>query len=169
MIKVCTKCSKKKEISFFYKSKTKKKDGTYYNGYRKECKPCTLNRNEQERSKWNDGKYHVYILPEENYCGYTNNVRRRMNQHSNNGKNTYNYLVVFSSECPIKAHLEETKLHLLGYKGFAKNIGQKTMKYPNRRANLQKELEVEQDSAVRPLKRKYKFDETSLLEKLKEK
>ena len=63
-----------------------------------------------------------------------------MQQHERLGKNTSNYTIVFVSKNPIEAHLIETQYHMKGYAGFGPNVGQYTMKYPNRR-NLQKEIE----------------------------
>ena len=64
-----------------------------------------------------DGRFHVYILPEVNYAGMTNNIKERMRSHRRK-KKIKDYKIVASYDCPKKAHLHETQLHVDGYDGF---------------------------------------------------
>ena len=65
-----------------------------------------------------DGLFRVYILPAENYAGMSYKIFDRLATHRKNGKDTEGYEVVGVYDCPIKAHLHETQLHLDGYDGF---------------------------------------------------
>lgn len=64
-----------------------------------------------------DGKYHVYILPEINYAGMTKDVKKRMRKHRRT-KGISEYKIIASYDCPKRAHLHETQLHVDGYDGF---------------------------------------------------
>jgi hypothetical protein len=143
----CKICSRALPQESFYKTRTKHRNsGGYYEGFRKECKECTLNRNQSERDLWKDNLFYVYTLPAEHYCGYTNNVRHRINQHKRSGKDTSNFQVVFSSSNQIEAHLIETQYHLNGWNGFNSNIGYyKRRVHTNRHKLLQ--IEMEQENA----------------------
>lgn len=141
-MKQCKICRRVLDEIMFYSTRTKhRKEDTYYSGTRRECKACTLNRNEKERDLWRDGLFSVYILPHENYCGYTNNVRHRINQHRRAGKNVKDHQVVFVSSNQIEAHLVETEYHLKGYGGFKANLGKYKRRVHYDRHLLQTELE----------------------------
>lgn len=123
-MKKCKICKRELGEEMFYVTRTKKRTGEgYYIGSRRECKACTLNRSERERDAWRNGTFSVYLLPKENYCGYTNNIRHRINQHRRGGKNVEGYEVVYESHSPIEAHLVETQYHLKGWGGFKINTG----------------------------------------------
>ena len=64
-----------------------------------------------------DGRYHVYILPEVHYAGMTNKHRLRFEQHRSS-KGVTKMKIIASYDCPKKAHLHETQLHVEGYDGF---------------------------------------------------
>lgn len=91
----------------------------------KECKNCgkeiKVRGNQQYCSDFCktgiDGKFYVYILPEVNYAGMTKDVKSRIQKHRKT-KGITNYQVVGSYDCPKKAHLHETQLHVDGYDGF---------------------------------------------------
>jgi predicted nucleic acid-binding Zn ribbon protein len=91
----------------------------------KKCKTCSKNfevwGNQQYCSDYCkdgvDGKFYVYILPEINYAGMTKNIKQRMSGHRKQ-KGITEYKILASYDCPKKAHLHETQLHVDGYDGF---------------------------------------------------
>lgn len=62
--------------------------------------------------------YAIYLLPEEHYVGMSKNVYNRMLKHKHRGKNTDGWKVITCFEDPMEAHIYETKLHMMGFKGF---------------------------------------------------
>jgi len=62
--------------------------------------------------------YSVYYIPEEHYVGMSRNVIARMAKHKHLGKIVDGWEVIQSFENPIRAHLMETQLHLMGYNGY---------------------------------------------------
>ena len=125
-MKKCTKCNETKELDQFYKS------GKYYKSH---CKPCNTKgvkefyqRNPTSKSK-HDKKYHtlgkdghfsVYLLPDHNYVGMTHYMRNRMSQHrSDNGRNTDNVRVLYTTKSKDEALELEALLHDIGYEGKA--------------------------------------------------
>lgn len=73
-------------------------------------------------AKHNDGRYHVYLLPEEHYCGYTNNVFRREIEHrSTLGRITEGMEVVMSFDTRKEALIYESMFHTLGWYGAKEN------------------------------------------------
>jgi len=82
---------------------------------RPRCKSCErVDRSKKEK----DGFTSVYYLPEEHYVGMTGRVKKRMQQHQSAGKNVKNYKILRVFDNEIKAHLYETQLHLMGFRGF---------------------------------------------------
>ena len=73
----CTKCKEIKDISKFSKRKNSKK------GVNSWCGECY---SRLAKSK-HDGRYTVYYLPEEHYCGYTKILDRRFETYNSNIKN----------------------------------------------------------------------------------
>jgi predicted GIY-YIG superfamily endonuclease len=71
------------------------------------------------KQKVNDG-YYVYYLPEEHYCGITNNLYQRESSHRNTaGKNTNNMTILFHSmDRNIAAHHEAMFQSVLGIGGL---------------------------------------------------
>lgn len=118
-IKTCNHCKKDLEIEKFrYQTKTLK-DGSKVKYPRSNCRKC-------EKIKYyeSDGYYRVYLLPFENYVGMTDNIKRRVRQHRESGRNTKDYSILYKTYNPIEAHLFETQKHLDGYAGFNnKNYG----------------------------------------------
>jgi hypothetical protein len=62
--------------------------------------------------------YSVYYIPEEHYVGMSRNVVARITKHRHLGKITDGWEVIQSFKDPIRAHLMETQLHLMGYNGY---------------------------------------------------
>ncbi len=95
MNKQCTKCGETKAFKFFHKNKASKDDLTSRCKVciAEQCKNWHINNRERSRLKAKEqtikhkdrirnyekqfrlskknGKYHVYLLPEEHYCGQT--------------------------------------------------------------------------------------------------
>jgi hypothetical protein len=71
------------------------------------------------RPKKQDG-YFVYYLPEEHYCGITNNLSGRESSHRNTeNRNTENMMVLFHSmDRSIAAHHEAMFQSVLGMNGL---------------------------------------------------
>ena len=128
-MKKCTKCSESKDRAEFYKDKHAK------DGLKGSCKVChksyVKNRYEADPSQFksyqkkrradifnSQGGYVVYYLPEHNYVGMTNNLVRRIADHSKSGKITEGYEIVGTYKTSVEAHLMETQLHFAGYEGF---------------------------------------------------
>jgi len=67
-----------------------------------------------------DEGYYVYYLPEEHYCGITNNLYQRESSHRNTAlKNTNNMTVLFHSmDKSIAAHHEAMFQSVLGINGL---------------------------------------------------
>jgi hypothetical protein len=62
--------------------------------------------------------YSVYYIPEEHYVGMSRNVIARISKHKHLGKIVDGWEVLMCFENPIRAHLMETQLHLMGYNGY---------------------------------------------------
>tara|TARA_R110000868_G_scaffold147020_1_gene368171 strand:+ start:114 stop:608 length:495 start_codon:yes stop_codon:yes gene_type:complete len=142
--KICTKCKVSKSTEEFYKDKSQK-DGLGYkckaclNQYRIVNKERIYQYskkyykdNPEYNKKWiqdnpeygkqyyesfKDGLYHVYILPEENYCGQTDNLQYRKYDHKSVGRNTEGMRVIASFNTRDEALELEALVHDNGYKG----------------------------------------------------
>tara|TARA_R110000737_G_scaffold123557_1_gene155625 strand:+ start:480 stop:896 length:417 start_codon:yes stop_codon:yes gene_type:complete len=122
--KTCRDCKVAKDLSEFYKLK---------NLARANCKECCksiskeYNKNNKEKKlEWDRNFYKsktldhyvVYYLPEENYCGVTNNTNYRMRLHKSHGNNTNNWRVLSTTETLEEALTIESKYHTeLGMNG----------------------------------------------------
>jgi len=82
-----------------------------------QCKECAATYM-RERRKSKPTIYHVYYLPSHDYVGMTMDVVTRMSHHRKTGKNTDDMILLADFDCPIDAHLLETKLHKVGFEGF---------------------------------------------------
>jgi hypothetical protein len=62
----------------------------------------------------------LYYLPEDHYAGITDckNFFRRMYQHRRDGHFTNGVEIISFYKERVFAHLDETKLHCIGYNGF---------------------------------------------------
>lgn len=109
--KQCGKCKNKKPLSAFHVD-SKGKDGRQ--SYCKRCKSVS----DSARYDKSRGKYAIYYLPKERYIGMTLNVSKRMREHATKGKDVSGYKVIMSLRNKKYAHVVETFLHILGYKGF---------------------------------------------------
>ena len=130
MKKVCTKCKEEKDTSLFGKDSSRKDNLKFW------CKACCRTAGKKwhynnhtyvkkyERIRANkayhqmkDGLYHVYILPEEHYCGQTDNPNWRKNQHTSNGKITNGFEVIMSFKTRQQALDLESSFHKMGWLG----------------------------------------------------
>jgi hypothetical protein len=137
--KKCTKCNEIKLVSEFYKNK----QGKF--GVMSKCKVCqneitkqryqynsesikqrakqwrknNPNYMEQYRESLKNGKHHVYLLPEVNYIGITDNIKWRMGNHksNNNISTTSSYKILHSFDNRDCALVVEDYYHELGWKG----------------------------------------------------
>jgi hypothetical protein len=96
------------------------KRNQYKNEYteerRQELRDYSKNYRKQKENTYPG--YSVYYIPEEHYVGMSKNVEIRIQKHSALGKITDGWEVIQSFENPIRAHLMETQLHLIGYNGY---------------------------------------------------
>ena len=131
-MKVCTKCKVEKELSFFSKDSSKRDKLKCW------CKQCssipTLKWHNENRNRvretgkiysskkyysLKDGKFHVYLIPEEHYCGQTDNTIWRKHQHTTDGKITDGFEIFGSYDTRDEAKLVEAQFHALGWFGRA--------------------------------------------------
>jgi predicted GIY-YIG superfamily endonuclease len=136
-MKTCDKCELEKGLAEF------SKDGSKKDGLQSKCKSCQkeiskqwrfsnpgYNKkktkqyrldnpeyNKQYMESKKDGLYHVYILPNHNYAGYTSNLYSRMNEHKCQDRNTSNYEIAGSFKNKADAIWFEALLHSVGYEG----------------------------------------------------
>ena len=109
-MKTCRICKVCKDESNFHRRG---------DGYRTECRSCKSVIDSKRKRRVRDGFYSVYYLPEHHYIGMTNCVKNRMQEHRRkNGKFTIDYEIVGTYNTAVEAHLTETALHCMGYKGF---------------------------------------------------
>ena len=132
MGQVCKICKEYKEFSEYNKN-SQLKSGHYY-----QCKACLKQLNkvitkrlykEKGKSYWRDknkqffddckdGYYYVYLLPDHDYVGHTNNLTFRMRDHRNvYGRNTDNMQVLGSFKTRDEAKAYELQKHKEGYLG----------------------------------------------------
>lgn len=78
------------------------------------CKQCKKKQNDGKV----EGEFIIYYLPKERYVGMTKNYNRRILSHKNKGKNVKHAFIVLKTKKVKLAHLIETTLHLIGFKGF---------------------------------------------------
>ena len=71
--------------------------------------------------KTKDGNYHVYILPEEHYCGQTDNPTTRKYDHTSKGRILDGFEVIMSFNTRKEAKFVEAAFHALGWYGKATN------------------------------------------------
>ena len=75
-------------------------------------------RAKQQYYQSKDGKYHVYLLPKENYVGVTQSTTYRWNRHKNHyNRDIEGARVLYSTSVKADAYELEDLLHELGYKG----------------------------------------------------
>ena len=84
--KNCNTCKELKPIKNYAKNRNKK--GEQF--HRAMCNTC---RNDRMKT----GYYYVYYLPNENYCGITDYLEKRITTHKKNGKNVDNYRLLYCS------------------------------------------------------------------------
>ena len=112
MNRECTKCGIVKELTDFNINKQ------YKDGYTRQCKQCMYIAN-RKRHKNRKIIYFVYYLPEEHYCGHTNDVSSRMARHRHIGKNTENFKILFTTKTKKEAiYYEALFCSTLGINGL---------------------------------------------------
>ena len=124
-MKKCSKCSELKPVEMFGKNKSRK-DGLEY--WCKLCKRDILNNcvkkyHENYYREHVKLSYHiVYLLPDHNYVGVTNNPVYRMSNHRKKGfnRNTDNWIELARFESREDALKREAEYHDKGYEGRAK-------------------------------------------------
>ena len=111
--KKCKLCEKEFTIDRFrYQNKTLA-DGSVKKFIRSNCRKC-----EKKVYYQQDGFFYVYLLPESNYVGMTNNLRRRKRQHRENGLDVQGFKTLGKFNSSVDAHLVETTYHAGGYEGY---------------------------------------------------
>lgn len=73
--------------------------------------------NEWYHKNMKDDHFSVYLLPNENYVGQTQCVRRRINEHKNVGNDTLDYKILHTFNTREEALEKEAEYHSKGYKG----------------------------------------------------
>lgn len=71
-------------------------------------------------AKTKDGYYSVYYIPEEHYIGVSNQVKKRMWNHSSKGLITEGWEIIARFERLVDAHWFEVLFHQRGYNGHNK-------------------------------------------------
>ena len=122
-MKQCSKCKQQLELNAYSKNKTCK-DGL--SGWCKECKKQDYQKNIKYYIKTNNKKFTsvklphhiVYLLPEHNYVGVTDNPYFRMNWHKNiSNRNTDNWTELAKFNTREEALKCEAEYHAQGYEG----------------------------------------------------
>lgn len=96
MAAIATRClnqyaiMSKKEYDLKWSKENKEKRKEYY----MKDKEIKISRHELLKLD----HYVVYYLPKEHYCGITNNPVFRMHDHKKNGKDTTDWMVLFTAE-----------------------------------------------------------------------
>ena len=109
-MKTCRICNQQKPLYDFHRRG---------DSHRTECKTCKSVIDSKRRRRESDGYYSVYYLPEHHYIGMTNCVKARMQEHRNkNNRFTENYEIIGTYRKAVDAHLVETIMHSIGYRGF---------------------------------------------------
>lgn len=108
-MKTCRTCKQDKPLTEYHKCI--KTNATYLRSY---CKDCGKEARREYRRKLKDGKWYVYLLPEEHYVGITNCIKERMRSHK---KITDGYEIIGSYETPAHALMVEAYYHTKGYYG----------------------------------------------------
>jgi hypothetical protein len=108
----CSKCNVLKPIEDFNIDRKRK------SGRQRYCRVCRNQaRREFDARKKAETGWIVYILPEENYAGLSNNVYKRIANHACDGKNVTNWFIHSEHIRPEHAIIAEALLHLDGYLG----------------------------------------------------
>ena len=110
--KNCSKCNLLKSIDDFNIDRQRK------DGRQRYCRKCrNQSKREFDAKKKAETGWIVYILPEENYAGLSNNIYRRIANHASSGKNVTGWFVHSEHVRPEHAIISEALLHLDGYLG----------------------------------------------------
>jgi predicted GIY-YIG superfamily endonuclease len=129
-MKTCTKCKQTLPLDSFHKDKTRV-DGLMYR-----CKECINNQSKkyyyshtkehnQRTKKWHqlqeDNYHYVYLLPDYNYVGVTDNPYFRMADHKFKHNRNTNWVELARYNNRQEALAHESRLHNQGYNGINKN------------------------------------------------
>lgn len=126
-MKTCTKCNQTLSLNFFHKDKTRS-DGLMYR-----CKECIKKQSKeyyynhtaehkQRTKQWHQQQennlHYVYLLPDHNYVGVTDNPYFRMADHKfKHNRNTDNWVELARYTNRQEALIHESELHNQGYNG----------------------------------------------------
>ena len=69
------------------------------------------------KNKKNDNQFSVYLIPNENYVGQTNNIYKRMCWHKHYGRDISDYKVLHTFDTREEALAKEKEYHAMGYNG----------------------------------------------------
>jgi len=141
-MKCCSKCGVEKPFSEYSKDKTRP-DGLQYvcksckkeedkqryldnpEPYKQQSKQWYLDNLEHHKQSSKQQRlskilpyYIVYLLPEENYVGKTNNPYYRMCNHRLLGRNTSGWVELHRFDSEKEALAKEAEYHLAGYEGI---------------------------------------------------
>ena len=126
-MKRCARCGDNKPLEQFIK-RGNTRDGRGY--YCRECNKViqkeyvtrNLDRVRKSKTRYNNHDKTlvtiVYYLPEEHRVGLSNNLRRRLQKHRQNGLITDGVEILGKFERHVDAHYLETLLHMRGYHGY---------------------------------------------------
>ena len=117
--KECKKCKQVKELWEFTLNKLSPFGRGSY------CKKCSQKYSRKYQTKRladaKDGRYYVYLLTEDGYCGQTEQPVIRKAAHKTNGKNAEKMKLVASFNTREEALKLEAQYHSMGWQG-ANNI-----------------------------------------------
>ena len=125
-MKKCSKCEQLLPLAMFYQHTAKCKScyRLYMKEYLKNNPEYYKNKVEQNKQYYKKHKlpyYVVYLLPDYNYVGITNNPYYRMDTHkSKYNRNTDNWVEIARYNKRQEALKHEAKLHSQGYEGTKK-------------------------------------------------
>ena len=124
-MKICSKCNADKNLNEFYQSgksirtecKACFKAKRLKNGYYQNDKKRFLIASKNQQQSTTLSYYIVYGLPNEMYCGITNNIYKRMNSHRSNSKDTTGDFIISIHSTKSEALKAEKEQHQKGWLG----------------------------------------------------
>ena len=141
-MKTCSKCNTEKSLVEFNKDKSTKDKTSYWcKSCMKEYKETRVSKTKEYNKKWNlenkehaksynkvyqkkwqilkkDDHYSVYLLPDSNYVGMTNNMYNRMNNHKcHHNRRVDNVEILHVVDTRQDALHKEVWYHRLGFEG----------------------------------------------------
>jgi len=113
---------KRREYLKNYRAKNKEKISAYNKAYLKEYYQANKDKASDYNKEWRNNKksdkYTLYLLPNENYVGVTNQLELRIRNHKKDyNRNTDGYQVINTFNTKREALFAERLLHADGYSG----------------------------------------------------